>query len=44
MYFKLIIAFANEHLIDKLLDASRESGVTGATMINKAHDARCCKK
>lgn len=37
MHFKLIITFSNEHLTDKLLDSSRKSGATGATVINKAH-------
>ncbi len=37
MHFKLIVAFVNEKMTDKILDASRSSGATGATVINRAH-------
>ncbi len=36
MHFKLIIAFVAEEQTDKVLDAAREAGATGATVINHA--------
>lgn len=36
MHFKLIIAFVNENKTDKVLDAARQTGATGATVINHA--------
>ncbi len=37
MHFKLIVAFVNEKMTSKILDASRSAGATGATVINNAH-------
>lgn len=36
MRFKLIIALVNDDVTDAILDASREAGATGATVINNA--------
>ncbi len=36
MRFKLIIAFVEDGKTDKVLDAAREAGATGATVINNA--------
>lgn len=36
MHFKLIIAFVNDDVTNAVLDASREAGATGATVINNA--------
>jgi len=36
MRFKLIIAFVNDNKTDKVIKAARESGATGATIINNA--------
>jgi len=36
MRFKLIIAFVNDDVTDKVLNASRVAGATGATVINNA--------
>ncbi|MDM8560448.1 P-II family nitrogen regulator [Candidatus Parabeggiatoa sp. HSG14] len=36
MRFKLIITFLTEDRTDKVLDAAREAGATGATVINHA--------
>lgn len=36
MRFKLIIALVDDHVTDKVLDASRIAGATGATVINHA--------
>lgn len=36
MHFKLIIAFVNEDKTDKVLSAARQTGATGATVINHA--------
>ena len=36
MRFKLIIAFVNDDVTDKIIDASRDAGATGATVINNA--------
>lgn len=36
MRFKLILAFVEDARTDKVLDAAREAGATGATVINNA--------
>jgi nitrogen regulatory protein PII len=36
MHFKLIIAFAEDSMTDSILEAAREAGATGATVINHA--------
>jgi nitrogen regulatory protein PII len=36
MHFKLIIAFVEDEKTDKVMKAARESGATGATVINNA--------
>lgn len=36
MRFKLIIALVDDHVTDDVLNASRDSGATGATVINNA--------
>jgi nitrogen regulatory protein PII len=36
MRFKLIIAFVEDSKTDKVVDAAREAGATGATVINNA--------
>jgi nitrogen regulatory protein PII len=36
MHFKLLIAFVEDELTDKVVDAAREAGATGATVINHA--------
>jgi nitrogen regulatory protein PII len=36
MRFKLIIALVNDDVTNAILDASREAGATGATVINNA--------
>ena len=36
MHFKLLIAFVEDKLTDKVVDAAREAGATGATVINHA--------
>lgn len=36
MEFKLLMAFVDEDKTDKVLDASREAGATGATIITNA--------
>ena len=36
MHFKLIITLANDDKTDVLLDAAREAGATGATVLNQA--------
>lgn len=36
MHFKLIIAFVDDVKTDKVMQAARESGATGATVINNA--------
>ena len=36
MHFKLIIAFVEDGKTDGILDAAREAGATGATVINSA--------
>jgi len=36
MHFKLLIAFVDDDRSDAVLDAAREAGATGATIINNA--------
>ena len=36
MHFKLIIAFVEDSKTDRVIDAAREAGATGATVINSA--------
>ena len=36
MHFKLIVAFVEDHKTDAIMDAAREAGATGCTVINNA--------
>ena len=36
MHFKLLIALLEDHKTDAVLDAAREAGATGATVLNQA--------
>lgn len=36
MHFKMILAFVEDEKTDAIMDAARESGATGATVINNA--------
>ena len=36
MHFKLIVAFVEDHKTDAVMDAAREAGATGCTVINNA--------
>jgi len=36
MHFKLIIAFLDDTKTDKVMDAARDAGATGATIVNNA--------
>ena len=36
MHFKLIIAMVEDHHTEEILDAAREEGATGATVLNQA--------
>ncbi len=36
MHFKLIITFVEDSKTDAVMDAAREAGATGATVINNA--------
>jgi nitrogen regulatory protein PII len=36
MHFKLIIVMVEDHHTDEILDAAREEGATGATVLNQA--------
>ena len=36
MHFKMILAFVEDESTDAIMDAARESGATGATVINNA--------
>lgn len=36
MNFKLLMVFVDEHMTDKVLDASRDAGATGATIVTNA--------
>ncbi|WP_068546281.1 P-II family nitrogen regulator [Thalassotalea crassostreae] len=44
MHFKLIIAFVNDEVTEKVLDSAREAGATGATVINHARGEGLNKK
>lgn len=44
MRFKLIIAFVEDSKTDQVLDAAREAGATGATVINNARGEGLNKK
>ncbi|QXO19342.1 MULTISPECIES: P-II family nitrogen regulator [Vibrio] len=44
MRFKLIIAFVEDSKTDEVLDAAREAGATGATVINNARGEGLNKK
>ncbi|GAM73129.1 nitrogen regulatory protein P-II [Vibrio ishigakensis] len=44
MRFKLILAFVDDSRTDAVLDAARESGATGATVINNARGEGLNKK
>lgn len=44
MRFKLIIAFVDDITTDTILDAAREAGATGATVINHARGEGLKKK
>ena len=36
MHFKLIVAFVEDEVTEKLMDSARAAGATGATVINQA--------
>jgi nitrogen regulatory protein PII len=36
MHFKLIVAFVEDNKTDEIMDAAREAGATGCTVINNA--------
>jgi nitrogen regulatory protein PII len=36
MHFKLLVAFVEDHKSNKVMEAAREAGATGATVINNA--------
>jgi nitrogen regulatory protein PII len=36
MHFKMIVVFVEDHKTDAVMDAAREAGATGATVINNA--------
>ena len=36
MHFKLLLAFVDDQVTDKVMDAAREAGATGATVISNA--------
>ncbi|MGV6807729.1 MAG: P-II family nitrogen regulator [bacterium] len=44
MHFKLIIAFVEDSKTDDVMDAAREAGATGATVINNARGEGLKKK
>ncbi len=44
MRFKLIVAFIEDSKTDEVLDAAREAGATGATVINNARGEGLTKK
>ncbi|MGC9493315.1 P-II family nitrogen regulator [Vibrio genomosp. F10] len=44
MRFKLILAFVEDSKVDIVLDAAREAGATGATVINNARGEGLNKK
>ena len=36
MHFKLIVAFVEDNKTDEIMEAAREAGATGCTVINNA--------
>ncbi|MBE9568844.1 MAG: P-II family nitrogen regulator [Proteobacteria bacterium] len=44
MHFKLIIAFVEDAKTDEVMDAAREAGATGATIINNARGEGLAQK
>jgi nitrogen regulatory protein PII len=44
MHFKLLIAFVEDSKTDSVLDAARDAGATGATVINNARGEGLNKK
>ncbi|MGR5541159.1 P-II family nitrogen regulator, partial [Vibrio campbellii] len=44
MRFKLLLAFVEDGRTEAVLDAARESGATGATVINNARGEGLAKK
>jgi len=40
MHFKLIIAFVEDSKTDDIMEAAREVGATGCTVISNAHGER----
>jgi len=44
MHFKLIVAFVEDEKTDLVLEAAREAGATGATIINNARGEGIVKK
>ncbi len=44
MHFKLIISFVEDSKTDDVMDAAREAGATGATVINNARGEGLAKK
>ncbi|MBL4744015.1 MAG: P-II family nitrogen regulator [Cycloclasticus sp.] len=44
MHFKLILVFVDDNKTDKVLDAARKVGATGATVINNARGEGINKK
>ena len=44
MHFKLIIAFVEDTKTNAVMDAAREAGATGATVINNARGAGLAQK
>ncbi len=44
MHFKLIIAFVEDSKTDEVMDAAREAGATGATIINHARGEGLAQK
>ncbi len=44
MHFKLIIAFVEDSKTDAVMDAAREAGATGATVINNARGEGLAQK
>ncbi len=44
MRFKLLVAFVEDTKTDAVLDAAREAGATGATVINNARGEGLHKK
>ena len=44
MHFKLIISFVEDSKTDEVMDAARQAGATGATVINNARGEGLAKK